>query len=81
MNAAPRGKHGEASGVLAMARVIGQSLSVALVGAIFASGGAMAAGELSALQRTFLHSFRAALLTCAACAAIGIGTSLVRGHE
>ena len=95
MNAAPRGKHGEASRVLAMARVIGQSLSVALVGAIFASGGAMAArtladqvsrralaaGELSALQRTFLHSFRAALLTCAACAAIGIGTSLVRGHE
>jgi hypothetical protein len=41
----------------------------------------LAAGELSALQRTFLHSFRAALLACAACAAIGIGTSLVRGHE
>jgi hypothetical protein len=76
--------------------VVGQSLSVALAGAIFAGGGgaaaariladqvsrrALAAGELSALQRTFLHSFRAALLTCAACAAIGIGTSLVRGHE
>jgi sugar phosphate permease len=96
MNAAPRGKHGEASGVLATARVLGQSLSVALAGAIFAGFGgataariladqvsrrALAAGELSALQLTFLHSFRAALLTCAAFAAIGIGTALVRGHE
>jgi len=41
----------------------------------------LAAGELGALQRTCLGSFRAALLTCAACAAIGIGTALVRGHE
>ena len=96
MNAAPRGKQGEASGVLATARVVGQSLSVALAGAIFAGFGgataariladqvsrrALAAGELSALQLTFLHSFRAALLTCAAFAAIGIGTALVRGHE
>jgi chromate transport protein ChrA len=41
----------------------------------------LAAGELIALQLTFLSSFRAALLTCAAFAAIGIGTALVRGHE
>jgi hypothetical protein len=39
----------------------------------------LVAGELSALQLTFLRSFRAALLVCAACAAIGIGTALVRG--
>jgi hypothetical protein len=96
MNAAPRGKHGEASGLLATARVVGQSLSVALAGATFAAGGgatasrlladqvsrrAPAAGALSALQRTFLHSFRAALFACAVFAAIGIGTALVRGHE
>jgi EmrB/QacA subfamily drug resistance transporter len=96
MNAAPRDEQGESSGLLATARVVGQSLSVALAGAIFAGFGgtaaariladqvsrrALAAGELSALQLTFLHSFRAALLTCAACAAIGIGTALVRGHE
>jgi hypothetical protein len=76
--------------------VVGQSLSVALAGAIFAGGGgaaaariladqvsrrALAAGELSALQLTFLSSFRAALLACAAFAAIGIGTALVRGQE
>jgi EmrB/QacA subfamily drug resistance transporter len=96
MNAAPRDEQGESSGLLATARVIGQSLSVALAGAIFASfGGATAArilappvprgilvaGELGALQLTFLRSFRAALLACAAFAAIGIGTALVRGHE
>jgi EmrB/QacA subfamily drug resistance transporter len=96
MNAAPRDEQGESSGLLATARVVGQSLSVALAGAIFAGGGgataariladqvsrrALAAGDLSALQLTFLHSFRAALLTCATCAAIGIGTALVRGHE
>jgi MFS family permease len=96
MNAAPRDAQGESSGVLATARVVGQSLSVALAGAIFASGGGataariladqgprrmLTAGELSALQRTFLSSFRAALLACAVFAAIGIGTALVRGHE
>ncbi len=96
MNAAPRDEQGESSGLLATARVVGQSLSVALAGAIFASfGGATAArtlvapaqhgmlvaGELSALQLTFLRSFRAALLACAIFAAIGIGTALVRGHE
>jgi MFS family permease len=96
MNAAPRDEQGESSGLLATARVVGQSLSVALAGAIFASfGGATAAwtlvapaqqgmlvaGELSALQRTFLSSFRATLFACAVFAAIGIGTALVRGHE
>jgi hypothetical protein len=89
-------EQGESSGLLATARVVGQSLSVALAGAIFASfGGAtaariladqvphrmLAAGEFSALQLTFLSSFRAALLACAAFAAIGIATALVRGHE
>jgi EmrB/QacA subfamily drug resistance transporter len=96
MNAAPANEQGESSGLLATARVVGQSLSVALAGAIFAGfGGAMAArilaapaqrgtltaGELSALQLTFLSSFRAALLACAAFAAIGLGTALVRGDE
>jgi EmrB/QacA subfamily drug resistance transporter len=96
MNAAPRDEQGESSSLLATARVVGQSLSVALAGSIFASlGGATAArtlvapaqqgmlvaGELRALQLTFLSSFRAALLACAVFAAIGIGTALVRGHE
>jgi EmrB/QacA subfamily drug resistance transporter len=96
MNAAPADEQGESSGLLATARVVGQSLSVALAGAIFAGfGGATAArilvapaqqsvlvaGEFSALQRTFLSGFRAALLACAVVVAIGIGTALVRGHE
>jgi len=96
MNAAPTDEQGESSGLLATVRVVGQSLSVALARAIFASfGGATAArilvaperqgvlgaGKLSSLQLTFLSSFRAALLACTVCAALGIGIALVRGHE
>jgi hypothetical protein len=76
--------------------VVGQSLSVALAGAIFAGFGSataaciladqwphrmLAAGELNTLQLTFLSGFRAALWACAAFAAIGIGAAFVRGHE
>jgi EmrB/QacA subfamily drug resistance transporter len=96
MNAAPKDEQGESSGLLATARVVGQSLSVALAGAIFAGFGSataarilvdqsphrmLAAGELSTLQLTFLSGFRAALWACAVFAAIGIGAALVRGHE
>jgi EmrB/QacA subfamily drug resistance transporter len=96
MNAAPKDEQGESSGLLATARVVGQSLSVALAGAIFAGFGSataarilvdqsphrmLAAGELSTLQLTFLSGFRAALWSCAVFAAIGIGAALVRGHE
>jgi len=43
MNAAPAGEQGEASGLLATARVVGQSLSVALAAAMFTGlGGASA---------------------------------------
>ncbi len=44
MGAAPRARQGVAAGFLATGRVIGQSLSVALTGAIFASLGGAAAG-------------------------------------
>ena len=95
MNAAPHGEQGEASSLFATARVIGQSLSVALAGAIFAGlGGAsaghalaaaatgtVASGDLVALQQTFLAGFRGALLVCAAVAAVGIFAAFVRGDE
>jgi EmrB/QacA subfamily drug resistance transporter len=96
MNAAPADEQGESSGLLATGRVVGQSLSVALAGAIFAScggatagrmlaapapSGTLAASEINALQQTFLSSLRAALLVCAAIAAVGIFTALVRGNE
>ncbi len=88
LGSAPLEQRGSASGFLATGRVMGQSLSVALAGAIFASLGGSAAGlalqkhsgDLSALQQTFTTSFRAALLTCAAIAIIGVFTSLVRGR-
>jgi MFS family permease len=94
MGAAPRNAQGEASGLLATGRVIGQSMSVALVGTVFAALGGAAAGTLlssqqaqslpsasiGGLQQTFVSSFHAALLVCAAFAALGIFTALARGN-
>src|SRR5947209_17102965 len=95
MGAAPRTAQGEASGVLATGRVIGQSMSVALIGTVFAALGGAAAGTLlsspqahnlpqtaiSGLQHTFVNSFHAALLACAVFAALGVFTALARGNE
>jgi MFS family permease len=96
MNAAPASEQGESSGLLATGRVLGQSLSVALAGAIFTGlGGAEAgqglidvknhfpavAGEINALQMQFLTGFHTALLVCAGIAAMGIFAALTRGSE
>lgn len=95
MGAAPRNAQGEASGLLATGRVIGQSMSVALTGTIFAALGGATAGTLllslqaqshlltsiSGLQNTFVSSFHAALLVCAVFAALGVFTALARGNE
>jgi MFS family permease len=95
MNEAPRGEQGQTSGLLATGRVLGQSFSVALAGAIFAGLGGAAAGralaiapagaitsaEIVALQQTFLAAFRGALTISAAIAAIGVFAALVRGDE
>lgn len=91
MGAAPRTRQGVAAGFLATGRVIGQSVSVALAGAVFAAyGGAVAGQQLSgqpsstqvaSLEQTFQSGFHAALVVCAAIAAIGVFTSLVRGKE
>ncbi len=95
MGAAPRNAQGEASGLLATGRVIGQSMSIALTGTVFAALGGAAAGTLlsspqaqnlsltsiHALQQTFVSGFHTALLVCAAFAALGIFTALARGNE
>ncbi|HEY6540583.1 MAG TPA: MFS transporter [Ktedonobacteraceae bacterium] len=95
MGAAPRNAQGEASGLLATGRVIGQSMSIALTGTVFAALGGAAAGTLlsspqahnltsasvHALQQTFVSGFHIALLVCAAFAALGIFTALARGNE
>jgi MFS family permease len=93
MQAAPRSEQGEASGVLGTGRVVGQSLSVALAGAVFgafggieanaqlsaASGGApLAPQQVAQLQQAFVSGFHAALVVSGAIAAVGIVTSLVR---
>src|SRR6266566_8760358 len=95
MGAAPRNAQGEASGLLATGRVIGQSMSVALTGTVFAALGGATAGSLlsspqaqslpptsiSGLQNMFVSGFHAALLVCAAFAAPGFFTALARGRE
>src|SRR5882724_3932959 len=96
MNSAPASEQGESSGLLGTGRVLGQSLSVALAGAIFTGLGGAAAGrtllaanaihsgvtdETTAAQINFLTGFHAALLACAGVAAVGIFTALVRGPE
>ncbi len=91
LGSAPRNLQGSASGFLATSRTIGQSLSVAIAGAIFAGlGGAMAGNfvvthshsvQLASYQHTFDTAFQATFITCAAIAAIGIFASLVRGKE
>jgi EmrB/QacA subfamily drug resistance transporter len=92
--ATPPAEQGQASGVLATGRVVGQSLSVAVAGAVFANlGGAMAGmsligfrgrsaePELVALQETFLSALHAAFLVCAGFAVLGFVATLLRGPE
>ncbi|MBA2288726.1 MAG: MFS transporter [Ktedonobacteraceae bacterium] len=96
MGDAPAGQQGVAAGFLATGRVVGQSISVALAGAIFTALGGATAGlslvvgrqhntlspeHMSALQQVFAHSFQTAFIVCACIAAIGVLTSLVRGKE
>ena len=92
--ATPQAEQGQASGILATGRVIGQSLSVAVAGAVFASlGGAMAGMSLIAvrgassqpefmeLETTFLNALHAAILVCAGFAVLGLIASMLRGPE
>jgi hypothetical protein len=67
---------------------MGQSLSVAIAGAVFVGLGAAAAGRAllahphdPALSATFVHGYRWALLACAGISAAAIVTSLLRGRE
>jgi len=91
MGSAPRDRQGVAAGVLATARVIGQSLSVAMAGALFAAfGGADAAGALreggrvprgAAVVDAFLRGLHAALVGCMIVALLACAAALVRGRE
>lgn len=94
MGSAPRSRQGVAAGFLATGRVMGQSISVALAGAIFTSMGGAVAGailaqgiqhlpgaQVTTLQNTFTSAFHVAFIVCAAIAAVGVFTSLVRGKE
>jgi EmrB/QacA subfamily drug resistance transporter len=94
MGAAPPRAQGVASGILATGRVIGQSLSVALAGAVFAAkGGAVAGGALAArraglspeqvaaLEGTFVDATHTAFVVCAVISAVGVVTALIRGDS
>lgn len=93
LKSAPPAKLGLAGGALATSRTVGQSVSIALAGAIFANAGGTRAGQmllrsqsipLSTLhlaQQSFLQSIQAAFLISAAVVASGIIVALVRGKE
>ncbi len=91
IGSAPRHLQGSASGFLATARTMGQSMSMALAGAIFVGLGGATAGNflvthptsvhLTGYQQTFDTAFQATFLACATIAAIGILACLVRGKE
>jgi EmrB/QacA subfamily drug resistance transporter len=93
MGSAPQELQGSASGFLATGRTFGQSLSVALAGAVFATTGGATAGLLLASrtqqrgvnnavwQHMFVHGFQITFLVCAIFAGIAIFTSLVRGKQ
>jgi len=94
MEAAPPEEQGVASGTLATSRVIGQCLSVAVAGAVFAGFGAAEAGsalatgretlgveQVGILQQTFLKGLHAAFVVCAVFATAGVVTALSRGKE
>ena len=90
MGSAPKQRQGLASGMLATGRVVGQSLSVALSGAIFAGLGGAEAGrilrsgasnaQLPVLQQTFLHSQSVTFLSLAGVALLAAAAALVREH-
>jgi EmrB/QacA subfamily drug resistance transporter len=88
MGAAPRERQGVASGVLATGRVLGQSLSVAMAGALFGLFGgveaasALRGGELSGpAVAGFLRGMHASLTGCAVVAAAASAVALVRGRD
>jgi EmrB/QacA subfamily drug resistance transporter len=88
MGAAPKDRQGVAAGMLATGRTMGQSISVAIAGAVFVGLGAATAGRALVhsphdpqLAHTFVHGFQWALRTCAAISALAILTSLLRGSE
>jgi EmrB/QacA subfamily drug resistance transporter len=90
LGSAPQNRQGLASGLLATGRVIGQSLSVACAGAVFAALGGTWAGQVllthtgadvTTAQSVFLHAFSGAMRVLAGFAALAALTSLVRGRE
>jgi MFS family permease len=89
MGAAPRERQGIAGGILATGRVVGQSLSVAIAGAVFAAvRGSAAPGRGSARAllsgeaiAPFLDGIHAAFLGCALLALASSVVALVRGRE
>jgi EmrB/QacA subfamily drug resistance transporter len=88
MGAAPAHRQGVASSLLATARVVGQSLSVAIASAIFGLSGSAEAGRRLALaepgldvgvaQQQFLVGYRRALWVMAAIALASAASSLMR---
>ncbi|HMM49127.1 MAG TPA: MFS transporter [Miltoncostaeaceae bacterium] len=86
MGAAPRADYGVAAAVLGLMRTLGQSFSLAILGAIAAAPLGAAGADVLAGSRDadvpvgmFLDGYRAAMATAAVIALVGSGFSLARG--
>jgi EmrB/QacA subfamily drug resistance transporter len=83
MGAAPPGRQGIASGILATARNVGMVLGVGLAGAVFTSvlaGGATGVTTPAADPAIFAAT-RASFLVAAVLALVGVGVSATRGAQ
>ena len=81
MGSVPPQRRGVASAVMAEARNVGMVLGVALAGAVFATALASNGGAIQPGDSGFLPAFRVAFLVLAACGAVGVVTSMVRGRS
>lgn len=92
LGAAPRDRQGLASGILASGRVLGQSLSIAFAGTVFAALGGARAGRalmggnappegVGALQATFLSSLHAAFLVLVSLALCAAASAFAGGRR
>lgn len=79
MGAAPRGRQGIASGILATARNVGMALGVGLAGAIYTSVLARAGASESASSPALFAAASTAFLFAAIVGLVGVGVSAIRG--
>jgi MFS family permease len=79
MGAAPRGRQGIASGILALARNVGMVLGIGLTGAVFTT--VLARGQVDGAAAQTVQAVDAGLLFASAMALLAAAVSFARGND